>query len=79
MERDLRVIKAPTELQSLWSPAHNISKPIDANCTKIAAGGDISMFVIDRPDSTEVLSCGFGQFGQLGNGSVYKSLKVFLT
>ncbi|KAG8700255.1 hypothetical protein FRC08_004804 [Ceratobasidium sp. 394] len=43
-------------------------------CTNMAAGGDIAYFVVDVTSSTskvpsvDVLACGMGQWGGLGNG-----------
>jgi alpha-tubulin suppressor-like RCC1 family protein len=63
-------ILSPIELQTIWSPVQVMAKPMEANCAKIAAGGETSLFAIDRPDGTQVLGCGFGQWGQIGHGGV---------
>ncbi|KAI8821325.1 regulator of chromosome condensation 1/beta-lactamase-inhibitor protein II [Fimicolochytrium jonesii] len=56
----------PTEITTLRLPSAQ-SHP--ATCTQIAAGGNTTLFVLDAPDSTDVLACGSGLNGQLGNGS----------
>ncbi|KAG9123896.1 hypothetical protein FRC07_013587 [Ceratobasidium sp. 392] len=46
----------------------------NVQCTNLAAGGDIAYFVVDVTSSTsnvasvDVLACGMGQWGGLGNG-----------
>ena len=56
---------------------------MDASCSKIAAGEEFSLFVVDRPDSSQVLACGHGQWGQLGHGGVmtlgYAHTQRFIT
>ncbi|KAI8923862.1 regulator of chromosome condensation 1/beta-lactamase-inhibitor protein II [Entophlyctis helioformis] len=67
----------PLEINTIWSAAGNPSdqaRPLDAHCTRIAAGGDTTLFVIETPDATQVLACGNGQFGQLGNGAFLQAM-----
>ncbi|KAI9097292.1 regulator of chromosome condensation 1/beta-lactamase-inhibitor protein II [Phlyctochytrium arcticum] len=59
----------PREVDTIWSPPNKSAKPLDALCTKIAAGADTSFFVIDRVTGTEVLAAGTGLQGQLGHGA----------
>ncbi len=40
-----------------------------ARCTDIAAGGDLALFTVERPTHVDVLACGQGQWGGLGNGT----------
>ncbi|GAA5933132.1 uncharacterized protein JCM15063_002308 [Sporobolomyces koalae] len=65
-------IPVPTEIPFLRSPAYSATKPTAARCTKIAAGGNLSYFVVEteRPatDLDPALQSGQGQFGGLGNG-----------
>ena len=68
-EYQSKILK-PIELQTIWSPVQVMAKPMEASCSKIAAGGEASLFAIDRPDGTQVLGCGFGQWGQIGHGGV---------
>ena len=65
---DLKPVKSPTEISTIWHPVNSAAKPAGSACSKIAAGEDFSLFVIDSDDSSQVLSCGFGQYGQLGHG-----------
>ena len=55
-------------------------KPSDSKCSAIAAGDNFSVFAIESKDSTDLLSCGFGQYGQLGHGGynhlVYQPVKI---
>jgi hypothetical protein len=49
-------------------------------CSRIAAGGNNSYFVIDKVDKaqrqvTEVYSAGMGQYGQLGN-AMYSQIQL---
>lgn len=77
---DLEIIKSPKEISTIWNIVNTSVKPEGTRCSAIAAGDDFSLFVIDSDDSTEVLATGFGQFGQLGNGSynqyVYHPVRV---
>ena len=77
---DLEIIKSPREISTIWNPINSCAKPEGAQCSAIAAGDDFSLFVIDTQDSTQVLATGYGQFGQLGNGSynqyVYHPVRV---
>ncbi|KAI8915483.1 regulator of chromosome condensation 1/beta-lactamase-inhibitor protein II [Powellomyces hirtus] len=68
-EASITSVPSPTELNMFWTLAQNTSKPLDASCTHIAAGGNTSLFCIDRPAATDVLACGTGLNGQLGNAS----------
>lgn len=72
-------IPAPTEIPILRSPAYSSSKPTVAKCVRIAAGGNLSYFVVEteRPGRSlgsevkreiDLLASGQGQFGGLGNG-----------
>ncbi|GAA5993000.1 hypothetical protein JCM5350_004314 [Sporobolomyces pararoseus] len=72
-------IPTPTEIPFLRSPAYSSSKPTSAKCIKIAAGGNLSYFVVEteKPGRTlgsdvrrevDLLAAGQGQFGGLGNG-----------
>ena len=62
------ILKTPKEIQTLWTQTRDSDQPNDAICSHIAAGKDFSLFAVDRPDSTHVLSCGTGIQGQLGHG-----------
>jgi hypothetical protein len=73
-EYQSKILK-PIELQTVWSPVQVMAKPMEASCSKIACGGETSLFAIDRPDGTQVLGCGFGQWGQIGHGGVINLLK----
>ncbi|KAJ3331849.1 hypothetical protein HDU76_002044 [Blyttiomyces sp. JEL0837] len=59
----------PQPMLSLWNKVKLGGRPNDVKCVKIAAAGDTAMFVVDRPDKTEVLTVGMGQWGQLGHGN----------
>jgi len=72
-------IPTPTEIPFLRSPAYSSSKPTSAKCVKLSAGGNLSYFVVEteKPGKTlgsstrkeiDLLACGQGQFGGLGNG-----------
>ncbi|TPX36369.1 hypothetical protein SmJEL517_g01556 [Synchytrium microbalum] len=65
------VISTPVEVSTLWSSnvLSKIPKPLDAKVSLIAAGGNTSLFAVDRPTSVEVFSAGNGLNGQLGNGA----------
>ncbi|KAK4053677.1 hypothetical protein OIV83_001333 [Microbotryomycetes sp. JL201] len=64
-------IPAPTEIPI----ARNYSKATRAVCTAIAAGANLSYFVVDRTDiptgnrTIDLLATGNGQFGGMGNGT----------
>ncbi|KAM0792159.1 hypothetical protein ACM66B_004856 [Microbotryomycetes sp. NB124-2] len=64
-------IPAPTEIPI----ARNYSKATRATCTAIAAGSNLSYFVVDRTDiptgnrTIDLLATGNGQFGGMGNGT----------
>jgi Regulator of chromosome condensation (RCC1) repeat len=63
----------------LYSLSGRASKPPGLACSRIAAGGNNSYFVIDKIDKdkrpvTEVYSAGMGQYGQLGN-AMYSQLQ----
>ncbi|KAK4048724.1 hypothetical protein OIO90_005717 [Microbotryomycetes sp. JL221] len=64
-------IPAPTEIPL----ARNYSKATRAVCTAIAAGANLSYFVVDRTDiptgnrTIDLLATGNGQFGGMGNGT----------
>ncbi|KAJ3091529.1 hypothetical protein HK102_000228 [Quaeritorhiza haematococci] len=63
------VIPTPISIATLWSRfAKSHLPPPHTSCTHIAAGGQTSLFVIDKPTESELLACGNGQWGQLGNG-----------
>ncbi|GAA6024947.1 hypothetical protein JCM11491_001313, partial [Sporobolomyces phaffii] len=73
-------IPTPTEIPFLRSPAYSASKPTSAKCVKIAAGGNLSYFVVEteKPGKTlgspvtreiDLLASGQGQFGGIGNAS----------
>ncbi|TPX70909.1 hypothetical protein SpCBS45565_g01392 [Spizellomyces sp. 'palustris'] len=62
-------VAVPREVDAIWNPPTKGAKPLDAACTDIAAGGNTSFFVVNRVESTDVLACGTGLHGQLGNGS----------
>jgi hypothetical protein len=64
----------PLEVSLLYSSSGRASKPPGHVCSKIAAGGSNSYFVVDKVDKagrqvTEVYSAGMGQYGQLGNAT----------
>ena len=61
-------IAVPTEVV-LWRGTPN---GIRTRCVDLNAGGDLAFFTVERVDGTaisnvEVLSCGNGQYGGLGN------------
>ncbi|KAJ3135484.1 hypothetical protein HDU90_003886 [Geranomyces variabilis] len=62
-------VASATEISTLWSPPVQTAKPTNTRCTKIAAGGNTSLFVIETPTSTKVMGCGTGMQGQLGTGA----------
>ncbi|KAH8117476.1 RCC1/BLIP-II [Phellopilus nigrolimitatus] len=62
-------ITIPTEVVFSKSASANTR----SKCVNINAGGDLTFFTVERTDgsfmpSTELLSCGMGQWGGLGNG-----------
>ncbi|GAA5849030.1 hypothetical protein JCM3766R1_005431 [Sporobolomyces carnicolor] len=72
-------IPTPTEVPFVRSPAYSGSKPTSAKCLDLAAGGNLSYFVVEteKPGRSlgspvkkeiDLLACGQGQFGGLGNG-----------
>ncbi|KAJ1339071.1 hypothetical protein BSLG_006209 [Batrachochytrium salamandrivorans] len=74
------IVSAPVEITTIWSGRHSSSnsrrngdsrQPSEARCTQIAAGGDTTLFVVDTNESTRVMACGNGQFGQLGTGAYH--------
>ncbi|KAJ3212980.1 hypothetical protein HDU67_003472 [Dinochytrium kinnereticum] len=65
---DIPMSPTPMEVQTLWTRKRSTPRPSDARCSLIAAGGSTAAFVVDRSDKTEVLTCGMGLFGQLGQG-----------
>ncbi|KAJ3157405.1 hypothetical protein HDU86_003296 [Geranomyces michiganensis] len=69
MDTSTSAIASATEISTLWSPPRQTAKPADTRCTKIAAGGNTSLFVVETPASTRVLACGTGMQGQLGTGA----------
>jgi alpha-tubulin suppressor-like RCC1 family protein len=67
----MSMIKDPVEIQTLWSRHYKSSRPDNMKCTMIQAGGKTSFFVVEKQGQEQnVLSCGFGQNGQLGTGMV---------
>lgn len=61
-------ITVPTEVV-LWRGTPSITR---TQCIDLNAGGDLAFFTVERIDETatrqvEILSCGNGQFGGLGN------------
>jgi len=50
--------------------------PKDLRCTKVAAGGNTSAFVLESPTACEVYTVGHGQYGQLGNNTVGSRFKA---
>ncbi|KAJ3138514.1 hypothetical protein HK101_003718 [Irineochytrium annulatum] len=68
LPRDIPSTPKPQEVRTLWTRMRAISKPSDAACTQVAVGGSTAVFKVDREDGTEVLSCGMGLWGQLGQG-----------
>ncbi|KAG2187808.1 hypothetical protein INT44_005498 [Umbelopsis vinacea] len=70
----------PLEVRMLYSLSGRASKPPGFACSRIAAGGENSYFVVDKIDKqkrsvTEVYSAGMGQYGQLGN-AMYSQLQL---
>jgi hypothetical protein len=70
----------PLEVTMLYSLSGRASKPPGHFCSRIAAGGNNSYFVIDKIDkaqhpATEVYAAGMGQYGQLGN-AMYNQLQL---
>ncbi|GAA5966806.1 hypothetical protein JCM8115_002277 [Rhodotorula mucilaginosa] len=64
-------IPAPTEVPFRRSPAYQgSSRPNTLECVRIAAGGNVSYFVVEADDgkTVDLLASGQGQFGGLGNG-----------
>jgi len=64
----------PLEVTLLYSLSGRAGKPPGLVCSRIAAGGSNSYFVVDKIDKaqrqvTEVYSAGMGQYGQLGNAT----------
>ncbi|KAI9204675.1 regulator of chromosome condensation 1/beta-lactamase-inhibitor protein II [Polychytrium aggregatum] len=64
-------VEKPIQIETIWNRGPRTSaKPLDAECTQVAAAGQSSVFVVDRAESSEVMVCGIGQLGQLGNGNL---------
>ncbi|KDQ59428.1 hypothetical protein JAAARDRAFT_153233 [Jaapia argillacea MUCL 33604] len=68
--RDVTVdtITKPTEIVL----SKSVSRNTDSKCLGVFAGGDLTLFVVERSDGTsirtvDVLACGNGQWGGLGN------------
>ncbi|GEM09427.1 mitochondrial protein [Rhodotorula toruloides] len=62
-------IPAPTEIPLGRSPAYSgANRPISCKCTKLAAGGNVSYFVVETEKGVDLLASGQGQYGGLGNG-----------
>ncbi|GAA5878420.1 hypothetical protein JCM1840_002579 [Sporobolomyces johnsonii] len=70
-------IPVPTEVPFVRSPAYANNRPTVVKCVKVAAGGNVSYFVVEveRPGtmgvpvmSVDLLATGQGQFGGIGNG-----------
>ncbi|KAK7693272.1 hypothetical protein QCA50_002839 [Cerrena zonata] len=64
----LDTITVPTEVV-LWKATPQATR---STCLSVAAGGDLTLFSVERKDGTaipyvDVLSCGNGQWGGLGN------------
>ncbi len=64
----LDTITVPTEVV-LWRGTPNNTQ---TQCIDLNAGGDLAFFTVERIDGTairnvEILSCGNGQYGGLGN------------
>ncbi|KZT28540.1 RCC1/BLIP-II protein [Neolentinus lepideus HHB14362 ss-1] len=64
----LETITRPTEVV-LW---RSVPKDVVSKCTGISAGGDLTVFTVERSDGSairtiDVLTCGNGQWGGLGN------------
>ncbi|RUS27608.1 hypothetical protein BC938DRAFT_482995 [Jimgerdemannia flammicorona] len=72
------LLATPTEVTLLYNPssptARQQHRPEMHWCLRVAAGGDNTLFVVDRVDTTshrevtEMYAVGMGQYGQLGNG-----------
>lgn len=72
----LDTITKPTEI-ALWRSA---PKDVSTRCTSISAGGDLTLFTVERTDGSamqtvDVLACGNGQWGGLGN-ALYRNAQV---
>ncbi|POY70625.1 hypothetical protein BMF94_6403 [Rhodotorula taiwanensis] len=64
-------IPAPTEVPFRRSAAYQgASRPNTLECVRVAAGGNVSYFVVEADDgkAVDLLASGQGQFGGLGNG-----------
>ncbi|GAA5917678.1 hypothetical protein JCM6882_008321 [Rhodosporidiobolus microsporus] len=76
-------IPAPTEIPLAASPSYSFggssSRPASVRCDRLAAGGNVSYFVVSTSSSggligtskgqgQDLLACGQGQFGGVGNG-----------
>jgi len=64
----LETIMRPTEVV-LW---RSVPKDVVSKCAGISAGGDLTVFTVERSDGSairtiDVLTCGNGQWGGLGN------------
>ncbi|KAJ3102191.1 hypothetical protein HDU96_009719 [Phlyctochytrium bullatum] len=58
----------PLEVRTLWARMRPMSRPADIRCNYIAAAGNTAAFVVDSEEKSEVLTCGMGLWGQLGQG-----------
>jgi len=66
----LDTITVPTEV-ILWRFVRN---NVQSKCLNVVAGGDLTGFVVERlseqgPNTTDLLMCGNGQYGGLGNNT----------
>ncbi|TFK55231.1 RCC1/BLIP-II [Heliocybe sulcata] len=69
----LEAITKPTEV-ILW---RSVPKDVQSKCIGITAGGDLTVFTVERTDGSsmqtvDVLTCGNGQWGGIGN-ALYRS------
>ncbi|RKP00242.1 hypothetical protein CXG81DRAFT_19770 [Caulochytrium protostelioides] len=70
-------VAVPTEIRSIWKARRLMSRPVDATCVAIAAGGpaaNTSFFVVDRAADTTLMACGASQYGQCGTGAYQHAL-----
>ncbi|GAA5840388.1 hypothetical protein JCM11251_006546 [Rhodosporidiobolus azoricus] len=76
-------IPAPTEVPLAASPSYTMggsaARPASVRCERLAAGGNVSYFVVSTSkaggsigstagEGQDLLACGQGQFGAVGNG-----------
>ncbi|KAJ3102338.1 hypothetical protein HDU97_000619 [Phlyctochytrium planicorne] len=66
--KDIPNSNRPLEVKTIWARSKASIRPSDAKCCNIVASGNTAFFVVDRAEKTEVLSCGLGLWGQLGQG-----------